>query len=184
MSWGKVDDVGRWRIIFAGAFGGLVASYAMNQFQRLLSTAENSISPSDSEPRQSSGDGGDESGESATVRTAQALSHAIGKGDIPNSRKESAGSAVHYAFGASVGAVYGALASEVPAVTSGFGVAYGSAVWLISDEIAVPALGLSGPPTDSPLSTHVNALAAHCFYGFTTDLVMRGFIKKIWAKRD
>ena len=184
MSWGEIDDVGRWRIIFAGAFGGLAASYAMNQFQRGLSNAQEALSPQQARPRPGrASDSDDGGGENATVKAAQAISQAVGCGQIPDSQKELAGTAVHYGFGAAVGAVYGVMASEVPTVTSGFGIAYGSVVWLFSDEVAVPVLGLSPAPSKSPLSTHLSALAAHCLYGFTTDLVMRGFIKKIWAKR-
>ena len=117
------------------------------------------------------------------MKAAQAISQAVGCGQIPDSQKELAGTAVHYTFGAGMGAIYGVMASEVPAVASGFGIAYGSVVWLFSDEVAVPVLGLSPAPSKSPLSTHLSALAAHCLYGFTTDMVMRGFIKKIWAKR-
>lgn len=180
MSWGEIDQVGRWRIIAAGAFGGVVASYMMNQFQGLLSKAQTELS---SDSGSGSDSSGGSSGENATVKAAQSISHAVGAGDIPEEEKESAGTVVHYAFGGLVGAVYGALASQFPRVSSGYGVAYGSAVWLLGDEAAVPALGLAPSPEKSPLSTHLQALAAHCMYGFTTDLVMRGFIKKIWPVR-
>jgi putative membrane protein len=46
-------------------------------------------------------------------------------------------------------------------------------VWLGADEIGVPAAGLSGPPTQYPLSVHLNALAGHIAYGMTTELVRR-----------
>lgn len=45
---------------------------------------------------------------------------------------------------------------------------YGAAIWLGADEIAEPLVGLSGPPTDTPLSGHVNALASHPVYGLVT----------------
>lgn len=37
----------------------------------------------------------------------------------------------------------------------------GLKVWLVADEAAVPALGLSGSPTEVPLSKHAYALASH-----------------------
>ena len=38
----------------------------------------------------------------------------------------------------------------------------------LAEEIAMPLVGLSGPPTDTPLSGHVNALASHLVYGLVT----------------
>lgn len=170
MSWGEIDKIGRWRIIAAGAIGGLAASYVMNEFQSLLSKVQGN---------ESSGGGG----ENATVKAAQSISEAVGAGEIAEQDKEPAGNAVHYGFGTLTGAIYGAVASQFPRVTAGYGTAYGSAVWLLGDEAAVPALGLGPSPDKSPLSSHANALAAHCMYGFVTDLVMRAFIKKIWPSR-
>jgi putative membrane protein len=84
-----------------------------------------------------------------------------------------AGPALHYGFGALTGAVYGALAELVPAVTWGAGAPFGTAVWLGADEVTVPALGLSGPPWESPPSVHARALGAHLVYGLTTEGVRR-----------
>jgi putative membrane protein len=55
-------------------------------------------------------------------------------------------------------------------------------VWLGADEIGVPALGLSGPPTQYPLSVHLYALASHLVYGFTTELVRRT-LRRGWGAR-
>jgi uncharacterized membrane protein YagU involved in acid resistance len=68
------------------------------------------------------------------------------------------------------------LAETVPPASAGYGAVYGSAVWLGADEIAVPALGLSGPPTQTQVIGHVQALAAHVVYGVTTDLTRRALL--------
>jgi uncharacterized membrane protein YagU involved in acid resistance len=93
---------------------------------------------------------------------------------LTKEQKNKAGPIIHYAYGAVVGAIYGALAEMSPAVTKGIGTAYASAAWLVGDEIAVPKLGLSEPPAEYPVSVHANALASHLVYGTTTELVRRG----------
>jgi uncharacterized membrane protein YagU involved in acid resistance len=110
------------------------------------------------------------------VKTAQAISETATGDQLTKEEKKWAGPSVHYGTGAVFGAIYGLLAATVPAMTSGRGLVYGSAVWLVADEIGVPAAGLSGPPTETPASGHANALASHLVYGATTDLVRRPLI--------
>jgi hypothetical protein len=45
--------------------------------------------------------------------------------------------------------------------------------------VAVPALGLSKKPTESPAAVHAYALASHAVYGLTTDLVRRAVLRAI-----
>jgi hypothetical protein len=116
---------------------------------------------------------GEQEGDDATVKTAARLSRGLFHHELEPREKRVAGPAVHYAFGALTGAVYGALAELSPRWTAGAGIPFGTAVWLGADEVTVPALGLSGPATESPLPVHARALAAHVVYGLTTDLVRR-----------
>jgi hypothetical protein len=43
----------------------------------------------------------------------------------------------------------------------------------LADELAVPRAGLSKPPKEIPLTTHVYALASHLVYGWITETVRR-----------
>ncbi len=69
--------------------------------------------------------------------------------------------------------IYGVAAEIAPISTVGAGLPFGAAVWLVADDIVVPALGLSKPITEFSLSTHAYALSSHLVYGLTTDLVRR-----------
>jgi len=80
-----------------------------------------------------------------------------------------------------VGGLYGMIAGRRPKARAGLGSCFGAALWLISDEIAVPAFGLSKKPTEYPLSTHKEVLAAHIVYGVATDSLGRGVRKAIEA---
>lgn len=169
----------------AGAAAGLVASFVMNQFQaawgKLMANEERSHgaqslqqgSPQHGIGRELAERGIDEPDDDATIRTANAVSELVLHHHLAKSEKETAGAVVHYAFGVSSAAMYGALAEFVPAATVCEGTAFGAAVWLIADEGMVPALGLSRKPTDYPLSVHAHSFASHLVYGMTTEIVRR-----------
>jgi putative membrane protein len=166
-----------WKGLAAGVVGGLVASWVMEEFQALWGKVAESLEESSgnggSKEEGGQPQGGGEEQEPATVKAAEAISENVFDHELTKGEKEVAGPAVHYAMGAGSSAVYGVLSEFVPEVTVGAGVPFGAAVWLLADEAAVPALGLSKGPTEYPLSTHVYSLASHFVYGLTTELVRR-----------
>ena len=146
-----------WRGALAGLVGGLLAAGAMSVTHKALPKAG---APADE-------------GDDATVKTAEAVMRPLTGRPVPEDKKPFASQAVHYAFGASVGAVYGAVAELVPRVTSGFGVPFGLAVWLGAHVITVPALGLAQSPARRPLSKEAPELGLHAIYGGVTEAVRR-----------
>jgi len=75
---------------------------------------------------------------------------------------------VHHAFGSGWGGAYGLVASSLPRSTvMTSGLAFGSLVWLVSDDILLPAFRLSAWPQHYPVKTHLYAWAAHAVYGLT-----------------
>lgn len=161
------------RGLAAGLIGGLVASWTMNQFQALTTRLAKEM-----EKSQGNETGKEESqpkeGDDATVKAASAISEGIFDHKLTKKEKKVAGPAVHYVFGTITGGFYGAAAEFAPVISAGAGLPFGAVFWLVADEAAVPALGLSKPPTEYPLSTHASALASHVVYGVTTDIVRRG----------
>jgi putative membrane protein len=165
-----------WKGITAGLVGGLVASWTMVQFQKLWN---DQVQQSQSKPldghdvpeHRAEGENGSDKAEQddATVRAAQAV---MGR-PLDEDEKKIAGPAVHYTFGTFMGALYGAATELVPGARAGAGLPFGAAVFLGADEVAVPALGLSDPPADVPLSKHIYGLASHLVYGGTTEAVRR-----------
>ncbi|MGH9335959.1 MAG: DUF1440 domain-containing protein, partial [Vicinamibacteria bacterium] len=115
----------------------------------------------------------------ATVEVAERLSEGFFGYELDPRQKKLAGSAVHYGFGTAVGAVYAAAAEYSPKVTRGDGVPFGAALMVVSDEVAVPALGLSQPPREKPLSTHLYALCSHAVYGFVLETLRRSVRKAL-----
>jgi hypothetical protein len=78
---------------------------------------------------------------------------------------------MHYLFGATMGAIYGAYAERRRAAASGVG--FGTTVWLAADEIAMPLLGLSDSTARRPLEMHLQSLVAHLVYGTATEMTRR-----------
>ena len=173
------------RGLAAGLIGGLVASWTMNRFQDVWMKLAGSQSSGAGSQQQAEGHvseqglqrtqkNSDEEQDNATVKTASAISEGIFDHKLTKSEKKIAGPIVHYAFGTSVGGLYGAVAELAPEVTTGAGLPFGAAFWLVADETALPLLGLSKGPTAYPVSTHVYALASHFVYGLTAEVVRRG----------
>ena len=174
----------------AGLMAGCAAAWVMNNFSE--------IKPIHEMPRQKGREGRDSTAngreggratltaggheesmeEDATVKTAAAVSRNLFDHELTEDEKRIAGPAVHYTYGSLVGAMYGGLAELVPVTSAGFGLAFGMALWLLGDEIAVPALGLGKGPMEVPVDRHADALAAHLSYGLTTD-VLRRVIKHV-----
>ena len=154
-----------WKGMAAGLAGGLAATAVMSQFQAISQRwkrPEPEEAPEHPQP----------DSEPATVKAAAALAHGAGLELSPRA-KGPAGTAVHYAFGAANGVFYGALSEYTGRIQAGRGMAFGTGLWALADEVAVPAFGLSRPPGDFRLSTHLYALASHLVYGFTADAVWR-----------
>lgn len=169
----------------AGVVGGFVGAAVMNQFQALLgkvmageerSHGAQSLqqgSPPRGVGRELRALGKDEEDDDAAERLANAVSVGVSGRELPERAKEAAGVALHYAMGATSGAIYGALAEVVPQVTAGAGLPFGAGVWLVADEGVVPAAGLSKSAAEYPPAIHAYAFASHLVYGLTTELVRR-----------
>jgi uncharacterized membrane protein YagU involved in acid resistance len=158
--------------LIAGLVGGLVASWTMNKFQALWIEIAERMEDSKGDSSQKQSQNGEEQ-EPATTKAASAILEGIFNHKLTEEEKKVAEPAVHYAVGGVSGAVYGAAAELMPSVTFGAGIPFGTVVWLVVDEGAVPILGLSKSPTEYPVSIHVYALASHFVYGLTTEVVRR-----------
>jgi uncharacterized membrane protein YagU involved in acid resistance len=157
-----------WKGVVAGAIGGVVASWVMEEFQSAwMKMGKTLQSQNGSNETEKSNE------EVATVKAAEKVSESLFDHSLKDDEKGWAGNAVHYTTGGTSGAVYGLVAEFAPAVTMGAGVPFGTAVWLGVDEAAVPLFGLAKGPTEYPVSTHVYALASHLVYGLTTEVVRR-----------
>jgi uncharacterized membrane protein YagU involved in acid resistance len=160
---------------FAGLVGGLVATWAMSEFQAMWSRVVDGEEPRSAGGRHDARDWQERyEGSNANEIAAQSVARTAIDRPLTREELEAAAPAMHYAFGGVMGAMYGAVAEVAPAARALAGSGWGTALWIAADEIAVPLLGLSESTTEQPLERHAQALAAHLVYGVTNELVRRG----------
>jgi len=156
-----------WTGMAAGLIGGILGSIAIGKFTEWWAgmTRSNMV----------------EKGQESTVNAAQAVSENLLHHQLTEKEKPKAGSAVHYAFGGTMGALYGATAAYEPKVAAGYGVPFGTSVFAGASAIAVPALGLGEPITKSPVTDAAGEMLGHVVYGLVTDLTRRGVLAAVKA---
>ncbi|UZK70169.1 DUF1440 domain-containing protein [Sphingomonas sp. S1-29] len=164
----SIEDVAKGAL--AGLAAGLVASFAMNQFQAVTSKL------------MGSGDDAGSDEEPATVKAAERLSALATGEELADEAKAGAGNAVHYALGGALGLAYGIAAEFRPAVTKGFGSGFGMSTFALLDEIAVPASGLGAGLSETPASTHLYSAASHVVFGSVTEAVRLGVRRLLRAR--
>jgi hypothetical protein len=163
-----------------GMAGGLLGSFAMNQFARVVSAGGTRREGEGAAP------GGDRVGrgvqppqaegraeEDATAQTGAAAYRAITGIEPDRDTRRRLGSAAHYAFGGAVGMAYGLLSTRVPSVRAGFGTFYGALVWAIADEGVMPALGLSRGPRQLTPGVLAYGLLGHFVFGAALESTLR-----------
>lgn len=110
--------------------------------------------------------------ESSTEAVGRIAYEAV-TGDEPESDefKTTLSNTVHWSYGTLLGGLYGALRGRADAVDAPGGLAFGTAAWLLGDEVMVPLLGLSKGPTEYPAKQHAHRLGAHLVYGLAASVV-------------
>lgn len=149
-----------------GAFcGGLVAGLLGSIAQNLFFASTKKLAPSSAAPFELAEP--EQATETATQTVARRLTeHLAQRGPVEH--RQLAAQLVHLGFGSAWGGAYGLVASSIPrrgVLTTGL--AFGMMVWLISDDILLPAFRLSAWPHHYPVKTHLYAIAAHAVYGLT-----------------
>lgn len=102
-------------------------------------------------------------------KSAHAIWQAMAWPPLSNSQARRIGALLHYLFAIATGAAYAETAQRWPAVRTARGAAFGAALWLLGDEVAVCVSGLENP-RNTPAKSHVSALVAHVAYGAVLDL--------------
>jgi putative membrane protein len=154
-----------YRGLLFGAIAGATAAWAMNQFQNLLSKA------TEPRPRRYTSPHSQPAAEDATTRAADRIARRLHFRPLSPQEKAKAGPIIHYAFGTAMGALYGLTTEYFPEARAGFGTIFGTLLFALADETAVPLAGFSGGPSEYPVSSHLRALASHVVYGASAEAV-------------
>ncbi len=161
----------------AGCASGLVATAVLTAFQQATVAAAKGYQhrAAAADPMAGLAAADPRSAASGPIRQSEAVNTAMARSatavgrlfgvDLTRRTTPLVGMAIHFAFGTLVGGLYGWLAEVWPTVTLAGGTAFGTALWLGADELAVPALGLMNPPTRNPPPMHAAAWSVHLVYG-------------------
>lgn len=106
--------------------------------------------------------------ESSTAALGRMMYSAVEHHDPDKATKSELSNLVHWSYGVLQGGVYGVMQPVLGDNVLVSGALFGTGLWLLGDELAVPLLGLQDGPSAAPPSTHVNRLALHLAYGITT----------------
>ncbi len=156
----------------AGLVAGVVASWAANQFHSLWSHVKGEQHPEvarlsdrggrlDTAAAKEKVASGEPPKEDATIAVASKVSTGAFDHALTEKEKHQAGVAVHYAFGAASGALYGALAEVTPLVKIVGGLGFGG------------FFKLSAPPWRYPFRMHAYSFISHLVYGAVTEQVRK-----------
>jgi len=162
----------------AGAVAGLVGTFAMSEVQRLWTLLADGRAPQSAGGRHDARDWQERSEhQNSNELAADAVArYTVGR-HLKRKELRVAAPLLHYSFGATVGAIYGAYAESRRVGRSG--AAFGATVWLAADEIAMPLLGLSDSAARRPLEMHLQSLVAHLVYGIATEMTRRSVLSQL-----
>lgn len=146
-----------------GATAGLAATWVMGQATSAIYEREGDEAKEQESSVQ---------GETAYGVAAEKSAQAVGI-EVSEEQRKRYGSAIHWALGAGAGAVYGMLRPRTSWASWGFGTLYGALFFLVVDEGANTALGLTAPPQEFPWETHARGLAGHTVFGVATEATLR-----------
>jgi putative membrane protein len=173
--------------LLAGAAGGVIGTWLMGMF---MSQLPKLMGEDPEQAQQEALPKGDERLISIVGRQyepKEPANEAAGRvayeklmGQSPDEQQKPVlGEMVHWGFGATMGALYGALRGEKSMPDFVGGMLFGTAVWLLASELMVPLLGLAPAPTETPLSGHATYMTSHLVYGAATAATAQALLELV-----
>jgi hypothetical protein len=157
--------------VLGGLLGGLAGTLAMNYAQRMWTHAVDGTAPQSAAGKHDARDWQErQEGRNANELAAQTVVTTFGGRRLTDDELAIAAPLIHFTFGAVAGAAYGCFVTR-ERHQFGSGAAFGAAVWLLADEIAMPMLGLSRPTTERSWEQHLQSLAGHIVFGTVAEMI-------------
>lgn len=147
-----------------GGLAGAAATWVMGRTTGYLYEHEDRTA----RKREDAAHGGETADEAAARRVA-----AVAGRQLSDEARARAALAIPWAIGMGAGALYGALRPRVRAAGAAHGLGFGTAMWLVMDEGANVALGLTAGPAAFPWQTHARGLVGHLTFGVALDSGLR-----------
>lgn len=162
ITWGMKRRKTPVRALLEGLAAGAIGAGAQSLYFRLTERITPKAPEEAFDPPE-----GEQAQESALETTARRLVEGLAqRGPLDARQKERIGEVVHYGFGAAWGGIYGLVRASYPRAWSVRGIAgFAIGVWMLGDNLLLPALRLAGWPQRYPVGVHAHALGAHAAYG-------------------
>jgi hypothetical protein len=175
----------RWKGFVTGSLAGIAGLAAMGWYFKAVAPLVSDFLQGDREPEGAEGGERDRKsssledisivgrqhrpGESSTAALGR-IAYAATFGSEPRAKETRTllSYLVHWGYGILQGGTYGALRVDAEAPDLAGGAVFGAGLWLLGDELAVPALGLQEGPGAVTVAQHVNRAGAHLCYGAAT----------------
>lgn len=159
------------RGLVAGGAAGFLGCLAMAGFQELVARS------SDDGQRRDHGPHAPSAGqENTTEKAARNVARQFGR-RLTLREKQQAGRALHYGFGTFMGMFFGVAAEYLPIVGLGAGTAFGTVLFLATDEATLPLLNLASRAGETPAADHLLHWASHAVYGTSMELTRRALVR-------
>ncbi len=101
----------------------------------------------------------------------EALAEKIAGHHLDRKTRTAAGTAIHWGFGAAVGAAYGVLAEYYPAATEKQGATFGLTLMTLTHETSLPAMELAEPAEEQSFRERSSEATSHLVYGLVAERV-------------
>lgn len=175
------QEPNRWKGLVMGIAGGAAGVTAMAYYWKAV------VAITGQDPRQNKKEGppqaldnisllgkNHEEGESSTAAMGRHFYHIVtGKEPESKETRSTLSYLFHWAFSLLTGGIYGAVRAGAAPLDLTGGAVFGSSVWLLGDEVAMPLMGMTDGPTAYPLNLHLYGAGAHLAYGLTTSITTR-----------
>lgn len=153
-----------------GAIAGAVATWVMGKVTTYLYEREDKVAREREDRARE--------GKTAYGVAAEKAAHLVGA-ELSEEEREKYGLAFHWGVGIAAGALYGVLRPRLESAELAHGLAFGTAFWLLMDEGAVYALGLTPGPAAFPWQAHARGLAGHLTFGAVTDATLHALRRAV-----
>lgn len=148
----------------AGLICGVAATLTMTAVNWACSVLRSPSSKHVKDPRKTEAQ--------ANAAVAREIIHAVTGRHLQRRDERRAAAIVQYSYGSALGALYAASAEFVPALSSGYGSAFGLATWLFEIEVGLPAMGLARH-NPRELIEHSLGAVGHVAWGISAEVTRR-----------
>lgn len=168
-----------WKGFLAGAVGGAIGTVVLNVVQSASKETTRQVEEAWNKPLRYTHQQEElqDQFNAAHQKAAEVAAQGVGV-ELTRAQAKAGIPVAEFGFGILCAGVYGGLAEYVPAVTSGFGGAYGAALFTGASEVVLPALGWVPSPQDRTPVQHAGGLVGNVVYGFCTEAV-RGLLRQL-----